>query len=169
MRNLEVDYGQAATLSRNISSSLNHIEDELSKINGAISEIEALNRSYGKTSSILNELYDQKRKAEKAYDEMQTFYNKLEKFISNVKITDEDIAKKFKAEVKSYCKKNDIEITTAFDSFLDKLQTTLDVVGFIPGIGAIADGINAIISVCRGNYLEALISVVAMLPMGDLV
>lgn len=40
MRNLEVDYEQAATL----------------------------NRSYGKTSSILNELYNQNRKAEKAYD-----------------------------------------------------------------------------------------------------
>ena len=31
-----------------------------------------------------------------------------------------------------------------------------------------ADGINAAISLCRGNYLEALICVVAMLPFGDM-
>ena len=70
MRELRVDYGQASIGKSNISSSLSYLEDEISKINSAINGIELLNRSYGKTSSVLNELYNQKRKAEKAYDEM---------------------------------------------------------------------------------------------------
>ena len=61
-----------------------------------------------------------------------------------------------------------IEITSEFDAFLDKIQVVLDVVGVIPVFGDVADGLNAVISLCRGNYLEALICLVAILPMGDL-
>ena len=61
-----------------------------------------------------------------------------------------------------------IEITSEFDAFLDKVQVVLDVVGVIPVLGDVADGLNAVISLCRGNYLEALICLVAILPMGDL-
>ena len=61
-----------------------------------------------------------------------------------------------------------IEITSEFDAFLDKIQVVLDVVGVIPVFGDVADALNAVISLCRGNYLEALICLVAILPMGDL-
>ena len=64
------------------------------KINSAINDIESLNRSYVKTSTILNELYDQKKKAQQSYDEMQEFNEKFSKFISNVKTTDTELAKK---------------------------------------------------------------------------
>ena len=37
-----------------MSMSLSYLEDEISKINSAINEIESLNRSYGKTNNILN-------------------------------------------------------------------------------------------------------------------
>ena len=168
MGNLAVDYGQASVVSRNISSALTYLEEEIAKINGAISEIESLNRGYGKTSTILNELYDQKKKAQTTYDEMQEFSEKFNGFIKNVKATDSEMAKKFTADVKTYCKKNNIEITSEFDAFLDKIQVVLDVVGVIPVFGDVADGLNAVISLCRGNYLEALICLVAILPMGDL-
>ena len=168
MGNLAVDYGQASVVSRNISSALTYLEEEIAKINAAISEIESLNRGYGKTSTILNELYDQKKKAQTTYDEMKQFSEKFNGFIKNVKTTDSEMAKKFTADVKTYCKKNNIEITSEFDAFLDKVQVVLDVVGVIPVFGDVADALNAVISLCRGNYLEALICLVAILPMGDL-
>ena len=99
--NLAVDYGQASVVSRNISSALIYLEEEIAKINGAISEIESLNRGYGKTSTILNELYDQRKKAQQSYDEMQEFNEKFSKFISNVKTTDTELAKKFTSDVKT--------------------------------------------------------------------
>ena len=168
MRKLVVDYGQASTVISNLNSSLSYLNDELSKINGAISEIEALNRSYSKTNTILNELYEQKRKAEQSYNEMEKFTRDFSNFVSNVKRTDKTLASKFTQDVKNYCKKNDIEITSAFDAFLDKVQVALDVVGFIPVFGEVADTLNSVISLCRGNYLEALICLVAILPMGDM-
>ena len=168
MRELRVDYGQASIVKSNMSMSLSCLEDEISKINSAINDIESLNRSYGKTSTILNELYDQKKKAQQSYDEMQEFNEKFSKFISNVKTTDTELAKKFTSDVKTYCKKNNIEITSELDTFLDKVQVVLDLAGWLPIVGDVADGINAEISLCRGNYLEALICVVAMLPFGDM-
>ena len=84
-----------------MSMSLSYLEDEISKINSAINDIESLNRSYGKTNNILNELYDQKKKAQKSYDEMQEFSEKFSKFISNVKTTDTELAKKFTSDVKT--------------------------------------------------------------------
>ena len=99
---------------------------------------------------------------------MQEFNEKFSKFISNVKTTDTELAKKFTSDVKTYCKKNNIEITSELDAFLDKVQVALDLAGWLPIVGYVADGINAAISLCRGNYLEALICVVAMLPFGDM-
>ena len=99
---------------------------------------------------------------------MQEFSEKFSKFISNVKTTDTELAKKFTSDVKTYCKKNNIEITSELDAFLDKVQVALDLAGWLPIVGDVADGINAAISLCRGNYLEALICVVAMLTFGDM-
>jgi hypothetical protein len=53
---------------------------------------------------------------------------------------------------------------------LDGLQTVLDVAGFIPGVGEVADLANAGISALRGNHLEAGLSLIALIPgMGDAV
>ena len=79
-----------------------------------------------------------------------------------------ETSEKFTSDVKTYCKKNNIEITSELDAFLDKVQVALDLAGWLPIVGDVADGINAAISLCRGNYLEALICVVAMLPLGDM-
>ncbi|MCX8995413.1 hypothetical protein NLN85_23440 [Citrobacter portucalensis] len=51
-------------------------------------------------------------------------------------------------------------------SWLDWVQTGLDVAGFAPGFGFFADMLNAGISVARGNYAEAGMSVLASLPGG---
>ena len=68
--------------------------------------------SYSKTNTILNELYEQKKKAQRSYDEMEKFSGDFSKFINNVKTTDKELAKKFTSDVKTYCKKNNIEITS---------------------------------------------------------
>lgn len=49
---------------------------------------------------------------------------------------------------------------------LDRFQTALDVVGLIPGLGEIADGINAIIYFSRGDKINGLLSLAAMAPIG---
>ena len=47
---------------------------------------------------------------------------------------------------------------------LDNVQTGLDVAGLTPGVGIVADGVNAIISVARGDYADAGLSAAAMIP-----
>jgi hypothetical protein len=54
--------------------------------------------------------------------------------------------------------------------WLDYLQATLDVVGFVPVIGSVADLINGGIHLAHGNYVEAGFSVIAIVPVyGDTV
>jgi RHS repeat-associated protein len=53
---------------------------------------------------------------------------------------------------------------TLWDRGLDWLQTALDLVGLIPGVGEIADGINAGIYALRRDYANAALSAVAMVP-----
>lgn len=56
------------------------------------------------------------------------------------------------------------------DSILDGIQLALDAAGMFPGLGAIPDLINASISVLRGDWVGAGLSIVAAVPLvGDLV
>ena len=50
------------------------------------------------------------------------------------------------------------------DGVLDGLQIALDVAGLIPGFGEVADGLNALISLIRGDYVGAGLSLAAMIP-----
>ena len=44
----------------------------------------------------------------------------------------------------------------------------MNTVGLIPGVGEIADVANSVISLARGNYIDAAFSVVSMVPtIGD--
>ena len=55
-------------------------------------------------------------------------------------------------------------------SVLDGVQMALDVAGMVPGVGAAPDLLNAAISVMRGDWLGAGLSVVAAVPgVGDVV
>ena len=53
---------------------------------------------------------------------------------------------------------------TTWKKWADATQTALDVVGLIPGIGEIADCVNGVISLARGNYGDAALSFAAMIP-----
>ncbi|WP_051290009.1 DUF6531 domain-containing protein [Paenibacillus massiliensis] len=54
------------------------------------------------------------------------------------------------------------------EGFWDKIQTGLDVLGMLPGVGAVFDVINAGISLGRGDFLGAGLSLVCMIPgVGD--
>ncbi len=49
-------------------------------------------------------------------------------------------------------------------SAMDWEQGGLDVVGLVPGFGEVADGINALIYVARGDYVNVGLSTAAMIP-----
>ena len=49
------------------------------------------------------------------------------------------------------------------------MHGSLDAAGLIPGLGEIADGLNGLIYLGEGRYVEASISALAMIPiLGDL-
>ncbi len=54
----------------------------------------------------------------------------------------------------------------ASNGVLEGVQTALDVAGLVPGFGEIADGINAIIYAANGDYVNASLSLAAMVPLG---
>ncbi|MBC7765262.1 MAG: HNH endonuclease [Hyphomonadaceae bacterium] len=51
-----------------------------------------------------------------------------------------------------------------FASFLAGLQLVLDIVGLFPGLGEVADGLNALIYLGRGDVLNAGLSAASMIP-----
>ena len=54
------------------------------------------------------------------------------------------------------------------ESVMDWIHAGLDAVGFIPGIGDIADGVNAVLYLCEGDYSNAALSATSMVPVvGD--
>ena len=54
------------------------------------------------------------------------------------------------------------------NSVLNAMQTGLGMLGFVPGLGAVADVLNADISATRGDYLGASMSLVSAVPgIGD--
>lgn len=54
----------------------------------------------------------------------------------------------------------------ASNGVLEGVQTALDVAGLVPGFGEIADGINAIIYLVDGDYVNASLSMAAMISIG---
>ena len=67
-----------------------------------------------------------------------------------------------KSTVKSaveYCKQNPLEV----------IHGALDVIGMIPALGNIADGLNAAIYLAEGDYLNAAMSAVSLIPFGNAV
>ena len=56
-----------------------------------------------------------------------------------------------------------------WDEYGEWVHGALDTVGFVPGLGDIADGLNGLIYLGEGRYLEATVSALAMIPLiGDL-
>lgn len=55
-------------------------------------------------------------------------------------------------------------IADKVSAVIDYVQTGLDIIGLIPGLGEIADGLNGLISLARGDYVGASLSFAAMVP-----
>ena len=54
------------------------------------------------------------------------------------------------------------------EQILDNIQTTLNIAGLIPGAGEVADVANGFISLARGNYIDAALSFISVVPViGD--
>lgn len=65
--------------------------------------------------------------------------------------------------------KKECEKTIANNALLDGIQTVLDIAGFIPGVGAIPDLLNAAIYAFRGDNINAGLSLLAAVPgIGDI-
>jgi hypothetical protein len=57
----------------------------------------------------------------------------------------------------------------AWEKYGEWVHGALDTVGFIPGLGEIADGLNGVIYLAEGHHIEAGVSLLAMIPLvGDL-
>ncbi len=52
-----------------------------------------------------------------------------------------------------------------WSKFADGVQAGLDIAGLVPGVGEIADGVNALISLGRGDVAGATLSAASMLPI----
>ena len=64
----------------------------------------------------------------------------------------------------------DLERPTITSESLDEFQDALTMSGFVPGLGAIPDVANSIISLTRGNFLDAGLNLAAAIPgFGDLI
>lgn len=50
-------------------------------------------------------------------------------------------------------------------AIMDVVHTTLDVAGLVPGLGEVADGVNAVIYLAEGDYGNAALSAAAMIPI----
>lgn len=79
-----------------------------------------------------------------------------------------DLSQQRKETQDEWEKKEQAELLNDTDALLDGIQTALDLAGFIPGVGAIPDLLNAAIYAVRGDKLNASLSVLAAVPaIGD--
>jgi hypothetical protein len=61
------------------------------------------------------------------------------------------------------------KVSGIWDKYGEWVHGALDAAGVIPGLGEIADGINSLIYLGEGRYIEASVSAMAMIPLlGDL-
>lgn len=62
----------------------------------------------------------------------------------------------------------DQEKELTFNDIVDGIQATLNLAGFVPGVGAVPDIANAAIYALRGNWTDAGLSIIAAVPLvGD--
>ena len=79
-----------------------------------------------------------------------------------------DLSRKSVETEDDWKEKEQEELLKDKDALLDGLQTALDVAGFAPGVGAIADLTNAAIYAVRGDKVNAGLSLLAAVPgIGD--
>ena len=57
-------------------------------------------------------------------------------------------------------------VAVSFTAIIEITQSGLDIVGLIPVLGEVADGINGVVYICRGDTINAALSIGAMVPVG---
>ncbi|MDU4910903.1 polymorphic toxin-type HINT domain-containing protein [Clostridium baratii] len=168
MRQVSIDYSNTQNLINNLRSILRNLDNEKREVNSALRELYDLENYYYNKGEIVQELEYRQRKISKDIESTEELINNISRFLNEVKEIDGNLANKFKQDIKAYAKKNNIDLVSDFERFLNKLQTGLDIVGCLPVIGDIADAINGVISLARGDIGTALISFIAVVPfVGD--
>ncbi|WP_415331149.1 DNA/RNA non-specific endonuclease [Clostridium perfringens] len=168
MRQVSVDYSNTQNLINNLRSILRNLDNEKREVNSALRELYDLENYYYNKGEIVQELEYRQRKISRDIESIEELIDNISRFLNEVKETDGNLANKFKQDIKAYAKKNNIDLVSDFERFLNKLQTGLDIVGCLPVIGDIADAINGVISLARGDIGTALISFIAVVPfVGD--
>ncbi|VYT97218.1 hypothetical protein [Clostridium tertium] len=155
-------------ITNNLMPILRELDGEIEDLEGLKRKLGSLNRYYSRNSNMLSDINSALREVNGDYDKLQDFIRNFKSFIENIEEVDESLAKKFKNDVKEYCNTNGIETTEWYDTLLNFVQGALDIVGFIPVVGDIADLVNAVISAFRGDWLAVGISLIAIIPLvGD--
>lgn len=59
--------------------------------------------------------------------------------------------------------------TAKFIPLFEAMHIALDIIGMIPGVGEIADGLNAAIYLAQGDFVNAATSALSLIPMAGAV
>ncbi|XZI79736.1 DNA/RNA non-specific endonuclease [Clostridium perfringens] len=169
MREVAINYSNTEELINKLRVVLNNLDNEKREISNALSELYDLQNYYSNKGSIVDELESKQGQINRDIETTESLIMSITSFMQEVREKDERLAYKFKQDIKEYAKNNKIDLVSDVDRFLDKLQTGLDIAGFIPIVGDIGDGINAFISLLRGDVSGAILSAVSILPFGDAV
>lgn len=168
MRTISIDYQNTSVLINNLKSILNNLEYEQREIKKSLNELYDLENYYSNKYVIIQELENRERQIYKDIQNTEELINNVYSFSNSVRETDERLASKFKQDIKTYAKENNIEIISGFEKFINGLQVALDGAGLFPIVGEPADIVNGLIYLLRGKWSDALISFAAILPMaGD--
>ncbi|MGX4601809.1 hypothetical protein [Faecalimicrobium sp. JNUCC 81] len=163
MRKVEINYNNTENLINNLRTILNGLDDEQRNIKQALGEIYDLENYYRNRNEIIDELEFRERKIHNDIRNTEELIKSIELFSRNVQETDERLAHKFKQDIKSYAKVNNLELVSDFEKWLNKAQTGLDVWGTLSP-GPVADGLNGIIYFLRGDMKNGLISLAGIVP-----
>lgn len=147
---------------------LTHLDVEKESVKKALNGINDLENNYIYKSQIIYDLEYGLNQINRDIQDTEDLIKSINTFSKNIQETDERLAQKFKQDIKGYAKQNNIELVSEFDKWLDKAQMALDGFGLIPGVGEIADGVNGLIYLFKGDIKNAGISFLSMIPeVGD--
>ena len=168
MRKIEINYQNTTSLVNDLITVTSELENEKESVKRALDELNDLENYHANKGDIVNELEFRKRKIDKDIQNTEELIQNIKDFSERVQETDERLAQKFKQDIKSYAKLNSIELVSDFDKWLDKAQMALDGLGLIPVVGEVADVINGVIYLAKGDIKNAGISFISMIPeVGD--
>lgn len=168
LRKIEINYQNTTSLVNDLITVTSELENEKESVKRALDELNDLENYHANKGAIVDELEFRKRKIDKDIQNTEELIQNIKDFSERVQETDERLAQKFKQDIKSYAKQNSIELVSDFDKWLDKAQMALDAIGIFPLVGEVADVINGVIYLAKGDIKNAGISFISMIPeVGD--